>query len=395
MTGPLDGIRVLDFTRALAGPYCTLMLGDLGADVIKVEVPGRGDDTRQWGPPFIGDESVYFMSVSRNKRSVTVNLKDERGKEIIRRLAARCDVLCENFSPGTMDRLGLGYEELRQVNPRLIYSSISGFGQDGPAFKRPAYDVILQGMGGVMSITGEPDGPPTKVGVPIGDINCGMFAAYATVSALFHRERTGEGQRIDSSMLAGQVTQLVFLAGGYFATGEVPGRLGNFHPTLVPYGTYPTRDGYVNIAVGNNTQWRAFCEALDLQRLLADERLKDNSGRKGHRAEVTQAIVDRLRDLTTAEVVAILEKVSVPCGPIYDIKQVFDDPQSQHLGMRQRIQHPTVGEISVTGHPSVYSATPASIRIPPPTLGQHTNEVLAWLGYSREEIAALRADEVI
>ncbi len=391
MPGPLAGIRVVDLTRALAGPYCTLMLADMGADVVKIELPGSGDETRQWGPPFQEGESSYFLSVNRNKRSVTLDLKSERGKEALRRLAERADVLVENFRPGTMERLGLAYPEARMLNPSLVYCSISGFGQTGPRSREPAYDAILQGMGGFQGLTGDPDRPPTKVGPPIADITAGMFAAYAVASALFARERDPErqGQWIDASMLGSQVAMLTYLAGRFFATGKAPGRIGNRHASIAPYETFPTRDSYVNVACGNESMWRRFCKALGLQPLLEDPRFASNPDRVAHRDELSALIQERMTTLTTAEVIHVLSKVEVPVGPVFDLSETFADPQSQHLGLAQPTPHSRVADLKTTGFPYRLSETPAEIRFGPPLLGQHTAEVLNDVGYSEDEVAAM------
>jgi formyl-CoA transferase/CoA:oxalate CoA-transferase len=316
MAQPLTGMRVLDLTRVMAGPYCTMMLGDMGADVVKIERPGKGDDTRPWGPPFLEGESAYYLSVNRNKRSVTVDLKDPAGREIAHRLA----------------RLGLGYDDLRAIKPDLVYCSISGFGQDGPGHRRPAYDLVVQGMSGMMSLTGAADGPPTKMGVPIADMTTGMFAAFAVASALLHRERTGEGQYIDTSMLGSQVALLVYYAVGYFATGEVPRRQGNRHQTVVPYDTFTTADGYVNLPIGNEALWARFCAAFDLPEAAADPRFASNALRMAHREPLYAAIEGALSRHTTAEVMARLDAAGVPAGPIATVDQVFAEPQTLHLG---------------------------------------------------------------
>lgn len=371
---PLTGLVVLDLSRVLAGPYCTMILGDLGADVIKVEHPA-GDDTRRWGPPFVGGESAYYLAVNRNKRSVVADLKTEAGRELVRRIARRADVLVENFRPGTLERLGLGLEEMRAENPRLITLTISGMGASGPDADLPGYDFILQARGGLMSITGPASGAPSKVGVAVVDLTTGMMAANALLAALYARERTGAGQHVDTSLLETQVAWLANVASAYLVTGEAPARHGNAHPTIVPYQTFRASDADFALGVGNDAQWERLCQAIGCPELAGDERFRTNPGRVRHR-EILVALLEE--HFATAPAAAWVERIraaEVPVGPVRTIPEVFADPQVLAREMVVSVEHPAIGELKLVGIPFKFSATPASIRRPPPLLGEHTAEV--------------------
>jgi formyl-CoA transferase/CoA:oxalate CoA-transferase len=391
----LEGIKVLDLSRALAGPYCTMMLADMGAEVIKLEMPGTGDDSRSWGPPFVEGESAYFMSINRNKKSITLNMKSKESNEIVTKLIKQSDVLVENFRPGAMDRLGFGYEQVKAMNPRLIYASISGFGQDGPYRMLPGFDQVLQGMGGLMSITGEAGGPPIKVGVAIADISGGMFAAFGVVTALYNREKTGTGQMIDVSLLDSQVAWLTYRAGAYFASGEIPQPVGSGHPVIVPYQAFHAKDVYINIAVGNDQLWVKFCKAVGLETVMDDPKFATNAKRVENREEIVRIIGDLIVTKSGEEWLTILSDAGVPCGPIYSLDKIFEDPQVLHRQMMKELDHPKAGTIKVTGIPVKLSDTPGEITLPPPFLGQHTQEILTELGYSEQEQEKLREENVV
>ncbi len=391
----LEGIKVLDLSRALAGPYCTMMLADMGAEVIKLEMPGKGDDSRSWGPPFVEGESAYFMSINRNKKSITLNMKNEQSKEIVTKLIKQADVLVENFRPGAMDRLGFGYDAVKEMNPGIIYSSISGFGQDGPYRMLPGFDQVLQGMGGLMSITGEPGGPPIKVGVAIADIAGGMFAAFGIVTALFNREKTGKGQMVDVSLLDSQVAWLTYRAGAYFASGEVPQPVGSGHPVIVPYQAFKAKDVYINIAVGNDQLWEKFCKAVGLESVMDDPKFATNAKRVENREEIVKIVGDLIVTKEGQEWLNILEEAGVPCGPIYSVDKIFSDPQVLHRQMMKELDHTKVGKVKVTGIPVKLSETPGEVKTPPPYLGEHTQEVLKELGYGDQDLETLRQENVI
>ena len=392
---PLDGIRVVDLSRALAGPFCTMQLGDLGADVVKVEEPGVGDDSRHWGPPFRGGESAYFLSANRNKRGVTLNLKTEGGVDALWRLIESADVLVENFRPGLMAQLGFGYDLARQRNPRLVYCSISGYGQDGPEATRPGYDIILQGTSGVTSVTGDPEGLPYRCGLPVCDILSGMFATQAILAALYARRSTGQGQRVETTLLGATVAAMPNFAGSYLMSGQTPTRVGNSHPQIAPYDLVRAADGFVNIACGNDDIWRRFCRALGLDELLGDDRFATNHERVSHRSALIEAIERRTGELSVDALVEKLERAGVPCGPIRDLRQVFESPQARHMGLAQTMEHATIGTISVVRSPIDLSETPVALRLPPPTLGQHTDDVLRELGFDDERIARWHDDGTV
>src|SRR5919112_959833 len=386
-TGPLHGVRVLDLTRVVAGPYCSMFLGDLGAEVVKVEQPGAGDDTRGWGPPFAGGESAYYLCINRNKQSLTLDLKSPAAVELLRELVKVADVIIENFRSGTMERLGLGEKELRELNPRLIFASLTGFGADGPMSDWPGYDLIVQAWGGLMSITGAPDGEPVKVGVPIIDLVAGLMLGKAITAALFAREKIGVGQRIDTSLLEAEVASLINVGSNYLIGGKVPSRWGNAHPNIVPYQNFKTADGYFVLGVASETIWKRFCEAIGHTDLANDQRFADNSKRVENRSELIALLSEMFLERPNNAWFKLLTDAEVPCAPVQTIDQVFQAPQVLQRDMLIEVNHPTAGKVRMAGIPVKFSVTPAAVRLPPPLLGEHNSEILEkWLGMSADAI---------
>ncbi|MBI4635761.1 MAG: CoA transferase [Candidatus Rokubacteria bacterium] len=396
MTQALDGIRVVDFSWQAAGPFCTMLLADNGAEVIKVENPeSGGDPIRRLGPPFAGGESAYFLCLNRNKKSVTLNLKHPRGSAIARELCRSADVVIENFKVGTMERLGLGFDALAEANPRLVYCSITGYGRTGPLRDRPAFDVVMQGFGGLMSFTGEPDGQPMRVGLAIIDYTAGMFAALGITMALMARSLTGRGQRVDTSLLETTLGWLNIIAANYLIGGEVARRHGVGHPNAVPYQTFRTKDTPLIIGILQDDHWQRFCRVLGAEHLASDPRFATNADRVEHRGVLIPLLQDILLGRTAAEWLAALQAAEIVAGPIHTIDQVFSHPQVRAREMVLEVEHPTAGAIKLVGFPLKFSGTPSRIGAPPPLLGQHTEAVLGDLGYSAAEVAALRAEGAV
>ncbi|WP_026477876.1 CaiB/BaiF CoA transferase family protein [Alkaliphilus transvaalensis] len=390
MECPLENIKVLDLSRVLAGPYATMILGDLGADIIKVELPNTGDDARQFGP-HVNNESAYFMSINRNKRSITLNLKEHEGKKIFLELISQVDVLVENFRPGTMEKLNLGYKELKEVNPKLIYAATSGFGHSGPYSKRAAYDAVVQAMGGIMSITGEKGGKPTRVGSSIGDLTAGMFTVIGILTALHSRSITGKGQKVDVAMLDCQVSLLENAIARYAVTGEVPKPGGNRHPSIVPFESFDTLDGEIMIAAGNDALWKKLCLILERETLVDDDRFKTNPLRNSNYEALRPLISEAFKLKTTAEWQLLLDNGGIPNGPINTIDQVLENPQVQAREMVIEVEHPVAGKLKMPGIPIKLSDTPGKVRRPAPILGQHTEEILKeLLQYSNEKLKRLK-----
>ncbi len=395
---PLEGITVLDASRVLSGPFCTMQLGDLGADVIKIERPGVGDQTRGWTPPAYADsgESAYYLSINRNKRSMTLNLASEEGREIFREIAREVDVVVENFRVGRMEEWGIGYEDLRGDNPDLVYCKISGYGESGPQKHRPAYDLIMQAEAGMMSITGEADSEPVRVGVAIADIGAGMYATQAILASLFRREFAGTGgERIEVSLFETMVAWQTYMASYYFATGEPPGRMGSRHPTIAPYQAFPTRDDYVVVACASENIWPRFCRALDREDLVSDDRFERNEDRVNNREELEAILTAEIEGYTTAEVVSLLQEHDVPATPVNDMEAVFSHPQVQARGMRRSIDHPTAGGVEMPDSPMNFAAMVTAFERHPPLLGEQTDEILREFGYTDDAIKQFHEDAIV
>ena len=390
-TTALEGVKVLDLTQIMAGPYCTMMLADMGADVVKVEKPNGGDDTRRMGPPFIEGESAAFLGINRNKRSIVVDLRSDEGREIVLDMARSYDVLVQNFRPGSLERMGLGYDQVRELNPSMVYCTISGFGVTGPYARRGGFDLVTQGMSGLMSVTGHPDSPPTKVGVPLCDLNAGMFAAIGILTAYINRLRTGQGQHVDTSLLEGGIAYTFWESAMYFATGEVPGPKGSAHRLTAPYQAFETSDGYVNIGAANQANWERLCTAIERDELVSDPRFAEPRDRMNNLDELIATLERTFSQKSSEYWLDALEDAGVPAGPIYNIEQVYEDPQVRAREMVVETDHPVAGRTSSIGIPVKLSDTPGRFRKPAPTLGQHTDEVLKQLGRSADEIAILRS----
>lgn len=395
MARPLEGMVVLDATQIMAGPFCTLLLADMGADVIKVERPDGGDDTRRMGPPFVAGESAAFLAMNRNKRSLALDLKREEGRDLFRRLARRADVLVENFRPGTMEKLGLGYEALCEIHPGIIYCSVSGFGRTGPYRLRGGFDLVAQGMSGLISCTGHPGGPPTKVGVPISDLNAGMYAAYGILCAYVHRLRTGRGQLVDTSLLEGAIAYTFWESAIFFATGRNPEPMGSAHRLNAPYQVFRTKDGSLSVGAATQGTWEMLCQAIGRPDLPADPRFRENAARIAHYQELAAILEEIFQQDTTAHWLGRLEEAGVPAGPIFTLAEVYADPHVRAREMVVEVEHPVAGRVQNIGIPVKLSGTPGRIARPAPTLGQHTDEVLAWLGLEKAAISRLREAGVV
>ena len=396
MEQPLTGIRIIDLSQTLAGPFCSMLLADMGAEVIKIEIPNQGDGLRSWGPPFLGGEGVYFLGFNRNKKSITLNLKHERGREIFIKLINKADILLENFRPGTMEKLGFSYEKIKNTNPRIIYCRISGYGQSGPYRERAGYDLITQGESGLMTITGSPDRPPgAKVGVAIVDLGTGMYAAQGILCALLAREKTGKGQMIDVSLFDSVISWMWQPMGSYLVSGELPKRIGTVHPVATPYQAFKTRDIYITIGCQTQNHWTKLCELLDIEELKDDPRFVTLPKRVENREELSSILSKIFLTKEGEYWLKTLQDAGLPCAPVNTVDRIVSDPQVLHRQMLVEVDHPTAGTIKVPGIPIKLSKTPGKVKSPPPLLGQHTEEVLRELGYSKEAIQTLRDEGAI
>ena len=389
MPEALEGMRVLDCSQILAGPFCSMLLADMGADVVKIEKPNSGDDTRRMGPPFIDTESAAFLAMNRNKRSIVLNFKEQSGVQAMKTLVKDADIVIENYRTGTMDRLGLGYEDLRKINPGIIYCSISGFGRTGPYANRGGFDLVAQGMSGLMSITGVPNSPPVKVGVPIADMNAGMFATYGILTAYINKLRTKKGQYLEISLLEAAIAYTVWESAGYFATGDIAEPLGSSHRNSAPYQALKTKDGHINVGAPNQSNWERFANAIERSDLIARDEFKDNASRLVNRESLEVELELTLTTKSSGEWLEVLEKCGVPAGPILNVSEVWNDPQIQARNMEVTLEHPTAGKITNIGLAAKLYSTPGRITKPAPLLGQHTREVLMNAGYSKKNIEAL------
>ena len=387
---PLTGVRVIDVTQIMAGPFCTMLLGDMGADVIKIEKPDGGDDVRRSGPPFVAGESATFLNIGRNKRSVVIDMKQTEGTEIVRNMARDADILVQNLRPGRLEGFGLGYEDVRAVNPAIVYATITGFGRTGPYKDKPGFDLMAQGYSGIMGVTGHPGQPPVKVSVPITDLNAGLFTAYGILAAYVNRLKTGKGQHVDSSLMEAGVAYTIWESAIYFTSGRLPGPNGSAHQISAPYQALPTSDGYITVGGANQRNWERLCRAIGRAELISDPRFEVNAGRMANRPALEATLGETLKTQPMAHWLSILEAAGVPCGPIYDISQVYADPQVIARDMVVEVEHPTAGTIRNVGIPVKFSETPGNIRRPPPRFGEHTEEVLTEFGYTTGEIDSLR-----
>jgi formyl-CoA transferase len=392
---PLEGVTVIDLTQIMAGPFCTLLLADMGATVVKVEKPNGGDDTRRMGPPFINGESAAFLGVNRNKRSIVINLKNKKGIDLVKQMVKKADVLVQNFRPGTLNKMGLGYDDLNKINQSLIYCSISGFGNTGPYKDRGGFDLVTQGMSGLMSITGESEANPTKIGVPITDLNSGMYATYGILNAYIHMLKTGSGQHVDVSLIESGIAYTFWEAAEYFATGNIPKPQGSAHRLNAPYQAFKTSDGHVNIGAANQNNWEKLCKAIKKEELINNLKFTNNSERMANKDELVQILEDCFKNNTTNYWVDLLSENGVPSGPILNIKEVFEDPHVKERNMIIETNHPIAGIISNIGIPVKLSLSPGSIKTAAPVLGQHTREVLTEFSFSEKEIETLISSEVV